>query len=1165
MNVAIRTRKRFARMGQFLLILVLASLTRNASGQATTAQVTGQITHAPTGAIPGAEITLTNLRTGFASKVVSNDSGYYTAPLLPPSEYRISVQKQGFHTITQESISLVVDQVARLDFQLEIGSVAENIEVLAEVPTVESSTSALGTVVSNEQIKELPLNSRNPLRFVYLVPGFAPRATFIDQFNRAGYFSINGGRSGMNDLFIDGISNSVPGSNQSLSYAVFPSPDALQEFKVLTNSFSAEYGRSGGGVISMIMRSGTNQYRGAIYEFLRNSAMDANDFFSNRAGRALPSFRRSQFGAAVGGPVLKDKLFFFGNYEGLRQGQATTFTGTFPTALELAGDLSRSSQLVGKLCQSTQIFDPTTTRPNASGSGYLRAPFAGNVIPADRIDPVAAKVAKFFPAPNLQAAACTGANNYFFTGTNGFDVNQFDSKVDWIRSERNRFFGGLSYRRSLLNNANYYDNIACTDFQAAGFGIPSWGARLDYTRVQSSNLLLNIRAGYSTVTQDSPPLIPKGFSLSSLGFSGALESQLLRPVGFPVFNLSGYSSLGQTYTSPLETFKMFSLAGNATLITGRHALKFGVDARLNQVGSSLKTYTSGQFNFDRALTQGSNPNLAQANLGSSVASFLLGAGASGFVNNIPSVFTSNFYTALFIQDDIKLTPHLTLNLGLRNDFESGKKDRFGQLAWFDYNAPSPLAAKTGLPDLRGGVRAQGSTAATQYPNSWLNLGPRVGLAWSATPKAVIRAGYGILYLPYIGMAAGNLTGTEGFSTQTSWVSSIDGLTPANHLKNAFPNGLLLPTGSNLGLLTNVGQNQTTAIDRQSIASSYVQQWNLALQRELPGRIVIEPAYVGSKGTHLTDLGWEMNQLTPEQLALGTGLQQLVANPFYQIITNGLLSGPKITRGQLLRPYPQFLSVTNFRPTSAGSTYHAFQLRAQRQFSKGASFLLAFTGGKLINDAEGTSGGAQGLDSFHQDSYNRRAERAVSPQDISRMLTASGLYELPVGRNKPIGRELPRWLDLVVGDWQVNGVLTLGSGVPLPITTTTNTSGSYSSTLRPNVSGDPNLSSGRSTTDQLQQWFNTSAFSQPAPFTFGNAPRTLPSTRAPGIKRLDLSLLKQFSLGEKRGLELRAEIFNLTNTPNFGVPGLTFGTGTFGVISTQANTPRQVQLGLKIRF
>jgi hypothetical protein len=1140
----------------------LAAVLLAASGflqaQTPTGQITGRVVDSSDAVVARVDITVTNANTGMQRRTESNDAGYYTVPLLPPGMYAVNVRRDGFRPVNRTGIIVAVDQIARIDFTLEVGAVTESIEVRGAAPTVESSNASIGTVMASEQIRDIPLNSRNPLRLAYLVPGFVPSRSFSDQFNRASSFRINGGRSNMNDLFLDGVSNSPPASNGFLSYAGFPSPDALQEFKVQTNSYAAEYGRTNGGVINMVLRSGTNQFHGVFYEFLRNSKMDANNFFANRAGLSLPSFKRNQFGAAGGGPIVRDKAFFFINYEGLLQRQGSNFTGTFPTQLERSGDFSRSSRPVGSQCQPVQVFDPLTTRANPAG-GFIRDAFPNARIPASRFDRVATNVVSYYPLPNQPGAACSGVNNYFNQASDKFDSNQIDTKIDWNANESNRLFGGISWRRTLLTTANHYNNIAFTNFQSAGFEIPSYNVRADYTRVQGTSWIFNVRVGFSTVTQDAPPPVPQDFSYATIGLPPSLQQQMLPPVGFPVFGVLGYSQLGQVFSSPLETFQTYSLAGSGTWVHGKHTVKFGVDARLNQVGSSLKQNTNGNYSFNRAFTQGPNPNVARADLGDGMASFLLGTGASGFVQILPSVFTSNNYTALYVQDDFKVTSRLTLNLGLRYDIENGKRDRFKQLSWFDYDVISPIAAAARMPDLRGGIRFQGIDGDRQYPTDWNNLGPRIGLAYSLNPKTAIRAAYGIFFPPYVGMA-GNARSSEGFSTQTPWVTSIDGLQPENFLQNPFPQGLTLPSGSSQGLATNIGQNHPDSIDRGPIRSSYVQQWNLNIQRELPGRVAVEAAYVGNKGTKLTDGGWEMNQLRPELLSLGTALQQRVSNPFFGLIPSGPLAGPEVTRGQLLRQFPQYLTLTNFRPTSSSSTYHAIQIRVQKEFAQGSSFLLAYTGGKLIDDSVGV--GAGGPESVHQNAFDRRQERAISPQDISSRVVFSYVYELPFGRGRRWGSAWSGFTNAVLGDWQINGIATYSTGLPLAITTQNN-SGAFSAVQRPNVSGSAALSGDRSKSEQIAKWFDTTVFSQPAPFTFGGAPRTQPDVRAPGEANLDFSLFKVFRLGEQRSLEFRAEFFNLTNTPNFGPPGQVFGTGAFGVIGSQANDPRQVQLALKL--
>ncbi len=1137
----------------------------------TTAQVTGAITD-PSGAmIPGARVTALNIDTGDKRVTRSNEAGYYSIPLLPPGRYEVSVESEGFKSLTRSGITLQVNQVARLDFTLELGAIAEHIHVAATAPLVERETAALGAVISNEKIGNLPLNGRNPFVLTLLVPGVTPTTDDISrgvpEFHHTGNIQVNGGRGNTSAFLIDGVNNTTSWAESFNTVPNIPSVEAVQEFKVHTNSFSAEFGRTGGGAVNVVIKSGTNSFRGVVYEFLRNSRMDANDFFANRAGASLMGFKRNQFGASLGGPIVKDRLFFFVNYEGIRQRAASNSTNTVPTAVQRAGNFSETSRRVGGRCVPLSLYDPATTRRAASGAGFVRDPFSRNVIPPSRLDPVAVRMLELYPASNLPGDSCTGIQNFFSAKSDRLNTDQMDIRSDFIATQRDRLSIGLSWRERDRVPPNHYGTIASPSNPSVSD--PSKGARVNYVRIQSPTLLLNVAFGVNRVQRTIPPR--EGVDLVRLGFPKSLEEQMTKPISIPNLAITGYGATGTKSMFAFLADNSYNWSGSATWIRGRHNLKFGGELRIMQDYEHTGFGTSGEYSFGPAFTQGPDPNAPAGDRGDGLASLLLGFG-TGDVQIIPGVLTSNRYFGLFVQDDIKVTPKLTLNIGLRYDVENGRKERNNKLSFFDFDAPSPLSSKVpSMPGLRGGLRFVGVDADRQFDTDKNNFGPRIGLAYSMNPKTVIRTGYGIFYLPFIGGAAGAGAGIGGFQAFTPWVSSLDGLTPVNPLSNAFPGGLNRPTGSALGLSTNVGM-AFGLTDREGVIVrnarvGYMQQWNFNVQRELPFGLSFEAAYAGSKGTKLPNgpRGHQMNQLRPEQLTMRTALQELVTNPFYGTITAaGPLAEPMVTRGQLLRPYPQFLGLLNLRPDSASSIYHSFQMRVQKQFSAGLTFIAAYTNAKLISDSDNIVtylGQVVGS----QNAYDRRADRSLAGEDISQRLVFSYVYELPVGRGKRFGAHLPKWASFAVGNWKLNGITSFTAGSPVAGPTATNNSQSFSDLQRGNAVRDPYLLAGRPTSEKLARWFDPAAFSQPAAFTFGNGPRILPNVRGDGDQNFDASLFKEFPFSEEKRLEFRAEAFNLFNTPQFGFPGITVGSNAFGVVTSQRNIPRQLQLGLRLRF
>ncbi|MEP7365021.1 MAG: TonB-dependent receptor [Acidobacteriota bacterium] len=1154
-----------------LALLAVLIIPTCLTAQSITGGISGVITDQSGASVPNAKLAAIETRSNVVSQTVSDATGAYSFPLLRVGQYRVEVEADGFRKLVRSGIEVRVNDRLRVDLTMTLGAVSESIQVSGAAPLVESETGALGTVIDNRKIINIPLNTRNPFQLALLSPGVIPSPNFGNAFNNSANFMINGNRGNTSEMLIDGITNSVPAANPIVVVTMFPSPDALEEFKVQTNGYAAEYGRSGGGLINMVIKSGTNQFHGVGYEFLRNSKLDANDFFANKAGRPIGPFKRNQYGFSFGGPIVRDKAFFFVNFESLRERSRNQLTGTVPTALERSGNFSQSRQTAGGQCVPIQLYDPFSTRTNPDGSA-VRDLLPGGIVPATRIDRVGSRIAGYFPDPTSAGAACTGINNFFSDKVSGTDTNQMDIKLDWSPTSKSKYTAGLAWRTRKDNAPNHYGNIADTRI-VTGDSLPSKNLRLEYTRTQTPTLLFQGRFGITRFERVNGTNTPEGFSLTDLGFPSALEQQMTKPLGFPAVSFAGYLGMGRGSAFLDQAGTSYTWAGNVTKIAGKHNLKAGIDFRINQSVEGVGTDSSGNYSFDRSFTQGPNPNSPAADRGNPIASLLLGVTTSGQVGILPKVLTSNPYMGLYVQDDFKVSRKLTLNLGLRWDLEPGRSERFNQLSYFDFDAASPLAANVGIPNLHGGLRFVGVDGNTrrQFDTDWNNFAPRFGFAYSVNEKTVVRGSYGIFFLPYIGAASGWASGINGFLSFTQMVNSPDGLRVGDPLSNPFPGGLDLPQAPGAGLLTNIGQDfgasgRDGAVDRSNRVA-YSQQWNLNVQRQLPGAMSVEVAYVGNKGTKLTDgpLGHQLNQLTREQLTLGTALQQSVPNPFQPYVKTGPLSRPTVTRSQLLRPYPQFLGVYNFRPASGSSIYHAMQARVEKRFSRGLTLLASFTGGKLIEDTSQTVS-FLGPAPTHQDVYNRRASRSVAAQDVNRRLVISYVYDLPFGRGKQFGTAVPKVADYIIGHWQVNGIVTFSTGVPLAIATQQNNSQSFSAAQWTNVNGsDPNLTGSRSTDDKLAKWFDTGVFSQPAAFTFGNGPRVLPTVRRDGVRSWDFSLFKNIPIREAIRLEIRAEFFNFTNTPNWAPPGQVFGNPQFGVVNAMGNAPRQVQFGLKLYF
>ncbi len=1104
--------------------------------QTFTGSILGTVRDSSGAVVPDAAITIVNIGTNARAEARSDAAGNYTAPLLPPGAYRLEASAAGFKRFIREGIVLQVQQQARLDITLAVGEVSEQVLVSADAPLLETDTSTLGKVVDTRRILDLPLNTRNVYSLIFSTPGVT--GSVGNAYNQMSY-SVNGARATMMDTIIDGITASFPTVNGFTGISVFPSVDAIDEFKVMGANYSAEFGRSLGSVLNVAFKSGGNQLHGSVFEFLRNARLDSNDFFANRRGEKLASFRRNQFGGTVTGPIRRDRTFFMAAYEGLRERSLAPTTFSVPTAEERIGDFSQSRVANGGLIR---IFDPFGTRPNPSGSGSIRDAFDGNRIPADKLDRVALNAMKYFPLANTPGDAVTRRNNYSLSGARGIDIDQGDVRIDHNFSDRQRFFARYSHRLTTDTPPIFFPNELTI---AEGRVVQQnrvRGAVADYTHTLSPRTILSLRLGFARTlfVFDNQGL---GFLPSSLGLPAGIDTAADRAM-FPRFSATGFVNLGGN-DHRWNAFMSHTALASLTQVRGAHTLKVGWEGRLIRV-NVWEARSAGTFGFAAGFTQGPNPTAASATAGHPIASLLLGTGTTGnvLIQGWKNVASQSYYHAGYIQDDWRVTSKLTLNLGLRYDLDTPRTERYNRMNYFDPFIPSPLG--------RGGVVFAGVDGNSRYQYRWdkNNLAPRAGLAYRLGGRTVIRAGYSHVFGPS-NQAAQGTVGPFGFRIEYPWVTTLDNITPFNLLRTPYPQGFRPSPGAAEGLLTQAGANLQAPL--QDTVTPWAMQWNFNVQRELPAGVLLEVAYVGTRGLQLARVGeggLSINQLPREALALGNALNDLVPNPYVGRVDSGVLVGPRISRAQSLRPYPQFTDIIPLYNGGASSTYHSLQVTMGKRLARGLQFDGSYTWAKSLDN---------GMD--HQDSYNVYASRSLSGIDLAHRFVIAYIYELPFGRGRRFGGGASGPVQALLGGWQFNGITLFQSGTPLSITAN-NTAGLFNPRLLANNNGRSGKLSGP-VDQRLNRYFDIDVFTQPPPFTLGSLTPTLPDIRNDSVRNFDLSLFKDFRPVERLTVQFRAEFLNAFNTPRFGGPNTGVTSATRGVISAQGNSPRQIQFGLKL--
>ena len=1139
------------RIGHCALIPLLAvAILLGQQGRGT---ISGIVADASGAVVPNASVAITNTATNVTYPTATNAEGLYVAPALPVGSYTITVEQAGFKRAVRSGVTLQVDQRAAVDFRLEVGATAEAIEVTADALLVDTGSATVGKVVENRRIAELPLNGRNVLALVMLTPAVKSQAGptnsgFADRGIALSAVSINGGPSALNSYVLDG-------GNGNTSYLadinVNPTVDAVEEFKVQSNTMSAEFGFTAGGVVNIVTRSGTNNYHGALTYFIRNDAFDARNTFA----ATKEPFRYHQYGGAVGGPLSvpkvysgKDRSFFFFNWEGWDYSRFRNNIMSVPTELQRRGNFSDLRDTNGNLIT---VYDPATTRANPAGAGFVRDPFSGNAMPSNRLDPVSVNMLQFYPNPNRAPSnPFTNSNNWIGQVSEIRDMRQWTTKVDQRIGQNNSLFVRYSYFKH-FNDNGYFSPYPDPNVRNRLDNLENRNGIINDTHSFSPAVLNEFRFG---ATRQYFPFQAYSFNQDwprKLGLPNSIPPFTLPRVnnGLPAFGAFSVGLRGST------TWQIFDMA---TLIRGKHTLKFGADVRIQRANNYQREVPSGNFDFPAGLT--GNPQ-SPAGTGNGFATFLLGA--VGTATNFAYLGESEhgYSTSFFVQDDWKLSRKLTLNLGLRYDYQSWPVERHNGLSNYDPSARNP----------ENGLLGRMKYAGIDYGRSALdpvynNFGPRVGIAYdlAGNGRTVLRAGYGMFYpSAFYRDFFGN---TAGFAN-TSTAYLPPGGNPnfaAFQFRNGYPTPPTQPLGAKLGPSAFLGQGVSWDQSTEKIPRS--QQWSATLQRQAGRSWLVEAGYSANLSVNLVAGGYDFNQLGLEHLSLGLSLQDQVPNPYAGIVP-GALGGSTITRAQALRPYPYYNAVSVRNPHLGSSNYHAFLLSVEKRLSAGSALLVSYTAGKLISDSVVTPinfGPVEqvGIVGFQNGKVDRRAERSIDPTDVSQRFVFSGVYELPFGKGK-------RWTassgaaNAVIGGWQLNLIGTAQTGLPLVLRGASNNLAD-----RPNSTG----ASAKIDNPNRDRWFDTTPFINPPTYTYGNVGRVLPDVRTPGTVNFDVSVIKDTRIVERLSLQFRAEFFNVFNQTNLGAPNATFVPGpdgrnrsaTFGTI-TSAREPRILQFGMKLVF
>jgi len=1218
-------------------LLIIAALSPTvARAQRYSGSLTGLVNDPSGAVVPEAKVTLKDVANGFTYAGTTDSAGRYLLRPLPPGAYTLAVEAKGFKAFTQDGITLDVNQSASINVSLELGSATQSVKVTATAPLLATENATTGEEVNRTFINMMPLVGRGVVDLTFLSPGVNPApggaygsiaSEFYDN-----NFTSNGGRNATADVLVDGVSATGTEQNTGVQTVLYtPSVDDVQEFKVEQNSFSAEFGSTSNTVVNVVTRSGTNQFHGSLYEFFRHQAVDANNWFSNAAGIGIPGLRYNDFGGTVGGPVKKDKMFFFADYEGARQHSASTFQGGVPSAAERTGDFGELCAYAGGTFNSSgqcsalggQLWDPYSGAYSPTVGGAVRSrfipfnnlatytspgnsnlagtPFQLSAQPGNLIDPVAQKIMSYFPNPNLNLGtpAYNNYNNWAGNGVNILDHDQLDVKIDRRFGSRDNLSGRLTYGRNPNAAAECFHSLMdpCTGGPS---NFTNRAVALNDAYTITSSTVLTVSAGFTRELHSNPGIAAGYFSGSNanqeLGFpsymsDSGVDATPTIVIGGGYHQAGPLGSLGQQpWTIIRYAQETYDFTGILDHIQGRQEFKMGAEARVHRINEGQPGTPDGYFTYNQYDT---SQRSVGANVGGdAMATFLTGTSTSGSgMYEFPAyTATINPEYAGFFQDNFRVSPRLTVNMGVRYELMVPRTERHDRLDWFDPSAPSPLGNIPGLGTPNGlNVYAYpGERRGTDINPA--GIAPRIGTAYRLSSKLVFRGGYGIYFAPTEWGAVGSsgcTSGCNGFDTYTDqqMTYNYDGATPYARLSNPFPNGFILPLATPVpkggDSLFGIGTYLTPLL-RKMNNLPYIQTWNAGFQYELPSNIIITANYIGTRGVHLyfggspglNYLGSWIEEASPSELA---SLATYVPNPFYGIVTNPnvFLSAPQVQEQQLLLQYPEYSNVWPGHAPRANNKYTALQLQLNKHFSHGVEFLANYTWSKNIDDASvGTNttwmGGFMSLD----DPNNLELERSVSEYNIPQVFNFAYIYHLPFGNGKQWGSHWNKWVDAFLGGWQTSGAWRFDDGQPFAAST-------WGTGALPFYSQRPDRV-GTLQVNPRSKWFcseqgcgyfanqgpgkaSTDALVDPPHYGIGTAPRTLPNVQIPGTQNADLGIFKEISLNALREgshLEFRAESFNALNHPQFCGPDSNIDDGNFGRIFSQCNSPREVQFGLK---